>query len=243
MNGLVVGAGEMGRWLVDVLDDADFEVAVADADPEVAAAAADATPDICAVTVDGPEHFDLVCVAVPVPAAAETIAAAAPRADRALLDVTGTMAGPVAAMREHAPDRERASLHPLFAADAEPGNVAVVPDAAGPVTDAVREALAERGNHLFETTPGEHDRAMETVQARVHAAVLAYGLAAEDVPEEFHTPVSAELSELVERVTGGDARVYADIQAAFGGAEDVAEAARRVAEADRETFRRLYEDA
>jgi len=242
MNGLVVGAGEMGRWLADVLGDAGFEVAVADADPDVATAAADA-PGVRAVAVDGEERFELVCVAVPIPAAEEAIADAAGRADRALLDVTGTMAGPVAAMREHAPDRERVSLHPLFAADAEPGNVAVVPDAAGPVTDAVRETLADRDNHLFETTPEEHDRAMETVQARVHAAVLAYGLAAEEVPEEFHTPVSAGLADLVERVTGGDGRVYADIQAAFDGAGDVAEAARRVAEADRETFRELYEDA
>ncbi|MFT4880096.1 MAG: prephenate dehydrogenase [Natronomonas sp.] len=242
MNGLVVGAGEMGRWLVDVLGDADFAVTVTDADPEVATAVAETTPGVKTATVDGEGGFDLVCVAVPVPAAEEAVAAAAPRASRALLDVTGTMADPVAAMREHAPDRERVSLHPLFAADAEPGNVAVVPDAAGPVTDAVRETLAGRDNHLFETTPAEHDRAMETVQARVHAAVLAYGLAAEEVPEEFHTPVSAGLAELVERVTGGDGRVYADIQAAFGGSEAVAEAARRVAEADRETFRRLYEE-
>lgn len=243
MNGLVVGAGEMGRWLADVLGEAGFEVAVTDVDPAVAAAAADVSQGLRSVPVEGEERFDLVCVAVPVPAAEEAIAAAAPRGDRALLDVTGTMADPVTAMREHAPDRERVSLHPLFAADAEPGNVAVVPDSAGPVTDTVRETLAGRDNHLFETTPAEHDRAMETVQTRVHAAVLAYALAAEEVPEEFHTPVSAGLTELVERVTGGDGRVYADIQAAFGGAEAVAEAARRVAEADRETFRRLYEEA
>lgn len=243
MDGLVVGAGEMGRWLLDVLGDAGFEVAVADIDSEVAAKTADATPGVRAVPVEGEEHFELVCVAVPIPTAEEAIAATAPRADRALLDVTGTMAGPVAAMREHAPDRERVSLHPLFAADAEPGNVAVVPDAAGPVTAAVRETLTERDNRLFETTPEEHDQAMETVQARVHAAVLAYGLAAGEVPDEFHTPVSAGLAELVERVTGGDGRVYADIQEAFEGAEDVAEAARRLAEADRETFRRLYENA
>ena len=242
MNGLVVGAGEMGAWLADVLGDAGFEVAVADADPAAAREFAAGREGVRAVPLDGEEGFDLVCVAVPIPAAEDAIASAAGRAERALLDVTGTMAGPVAAMREHAPDRERVSLHPLFAPDAEPGNVAVVADAAGPVTDAVREALDARGNEAFETTPEEHDRAMETVQARVHAAVLAYGLAAEEVPEEFHTPVSAGLSDLVERVTGGDGRVYADIQAAFDGAEDVAAAAREVAEADRESFRRLYED-
>ena len=234
MDALVVGAGEMGRWLVDVLGE--FDVAVADADPDAAAAAPGRT-----VPLGSEERFDLVCVAVPIPAATETIADAADRAERALLDVTGTMADPVAAMREHAPDRERVSLHPLFSPANEPGNVPVVADAPGPVTGAVREALTARENRLFETTPEEHDRAMETVQARVHTAVLAYGLAAEDVPDRFHTPVSAGLADLVDGVVGGEARVYADVQDVFDGAEDVADAARRLAETDHDTFRRLYD--
>jgi len=235
MDALVVGAGEMGRWLVDIFGE--FDVAVADADPDAAAAAPGRT-----VPLGGDERFDLVCVAVPIPAAPAAIADAAGRADRALLDVTGTMAEPVAAMREHAPDRERASLHPLFSPANEPGNVPVVADAPGPVTDAAREALAARGNRLFETSPEEHDRAMETVQARVHTAVIAYALAAEEVPDRFHTPVSAGLADLVDGVLGGEARVYADIQDAFDGAADVADAARRLAEADHDTFRGLYEE-
>jgi prephenate dehydrogenase len=153
------------------------------------------------------------------------------------------MTDPVAAMREHAPDRERVSLHPLFAPEGEPGNVPVVADAPGPVTDTVRETLESRGNHLFETTPAEHDEAMETVQARTHATILAYALAAEDVPERFHTPVSAGLADLVGRVTGGEARVYADIQATFDGADDVAAAAERVAETDGDAFESLYDEA
>jgi prephenate dehydrogenase len=153
------------------------------------------------------------------------------------------MAEPVAAMRRHAPNRERASLHPLFAPENEPGNVPVVADAPGPVTDRVRETLESRGNDLFETTPGEHDEAMETVQARAHTAVLAYALAAREVPDRFQTPVSGRLAELVEQVTGGEARVYADIQAAFDGAGDVAAAADRVAAADGTAFERLYREA
>jgi prephenate dehydrogenase len=81
------------------------------------------------------------------------------------------------------------------------------------------------------------------VQAAAHAAVLAYGLAAGDVDERFHTNVSGPLAALVEQVAGGEPRVYADIQAAFDGAGDVAEAARQVADADREAFERLYERA
>ncbi|MFB6298012.1 MAG: prephenate dehydrogenase [Salinirussus sp.] len=242
MDALVVGAGEMGTWLGGVVSDAGFDsVAFTDVDPDRAATAAATHPEGRTAAMDGDETFELVCVAVPLPAATETIAAVAGRAGRALIDVTGRMAGPVRAMRRVAPECERVSLHPLFAPEAEPGNVAVVADDPGPVTDEVRTALSDRGNDCFRTTPAEHDRAMETVQAKCHAAVLAYALAADDVPERFHTPVSAGLADLVATVTGNESRVYADIQAAFDGADAVAESARRLADADRETFRRLYE--
>ncbi|PSP97304.1 prephenate dehydrogenase [Halobacteriales archaeon QS_5_70_17] len=239
MDVLVVGAGEMGTWFGGAVD-----AAPAYADPDAAAAErAVAATGGRVVPPDTDERFDAVCLAVPIPAVAEAVAEHAPRAERALVDVTGVMRPAVAAMREHAPDRERLSLHPLFAADAAPGTVAVVPDAPGPVTGRIRERLAERGNDAFETTPEEHDRAMATVQARAHAAVLAFGLAREEVPEEFHTPVSQALTDLLERATGGTPRVYADIQAAFGGAEDVADAASRLAAADAEAFEDLYRAA
>jgi prephenate dehydrogenase len=239
MNVLVVGAGDMGTWAGGSFD---ADVAFADAEPSTARAAATAT-DGRTVPLDTDERFDAVCLAVPLPSIAEAIATHADRAERALLDVSGAMEPAVSAMRDHAPDRERVSLHPLFAPDAAPGRVAVVADAPGPLTDELRAGLAARGNDLFETTPAEHDRAMRTVQARAHAAVLAYGLAAEPVREEFQTPVSRALSELVERVTGGRSHVYADIQATFDGAEDVAGAARRVAEADGDAFDALYREA
>jgi len=245
MNVLVVGAGEMGRWFAGALDDgADGPVslAFADADPTVAEAAA-ATVGGRAVPLDGDERFELVCVAVPIPVAEDAIAAGADRASAVVVDLAGVMAGPLAAMREHAPDRERASLHPLFAADSAPGTVAAVVDADGPTVEAVRAALEARGNEWLVTTADEHDRAMETVQASAHAAILAFALAAAEIPEEFHTPVSAGLFEVVEQVTGNDPRVYADIQATFEGAGAVAEAARELADADHETFRSLYNEA
>jgi prephenate dehydrogenase len=238
MDALVAGAGAMGRWFGRAVAD-EAEVAYADVDPAAAEAAAVETGGR-AVALDGEESFDAVCLAVPIPAVEAAIEAQAGRAERALLDVSGVMGDPVAAMAAAAPDCERVSLHPLFAPEHEPGNVAVVADAPGPVTDDLRAAIATRGNDCFETTPGEHDTAMETVQAAAHAAVLAYGLAAEAVPPAFHTPVSAALAEVVEQVTGGEPRVYADIQSAFDGADAVAEAARRLADADDEAFADLY---
>jgi len=250
MKLLVVGAGEMGRWVGGVVA-AQLEestVAFADTDPEVAQQAAD-TVGGRAVALSTDERFDAVCIAVPMSAADEAIERHAPNAERALLDVTGRMADPVAAMAEVAPDRERASLHPLFAASNAPGNVAVVTDESGPVTDEILTALDAAGNRLVETTPDEHDSAMETVQAGTHAAVLAFALAAEEVPEGLTTPVFEELSAVAEQVTGNAPEVYAEIQATFDGAGRVAEAAGLLADAepegggDDETFAQLYREA
>jgi len=243
MDALVVGAGAMGRWLGRALqaDTPDpVSLAFCDADRAAAREAADALGARAVATAD--DHgFDLVCIAVPIPAASDALAEHAPRAERAVVDVTGTMAEPLSVMREHAPDCERASFHPLFAPENEPGNVAAVVDEPGPTVEVIRATLAARENNVFETTAAEHDEAMATVQARTHAAVLAFGLAAEEVDPAFHTPVSAALAELVEQVAGGEPRVYADIQAAFDGAEDVAAAAGRIASADSEGFEALYD--
>ncbi|WP_049902965.1 prephenate dehydrogenase/arogenate dehydrogenase family protein [Halococcus agarilyticus] len=244
MKLLVVGAGTMGRWFAETVATertADSDVAFADADHDAATAAADAIGGR-AVPLDTDEHFDAVCLAVPISAIEESIATHAQKGDRAMLDVTGVMADPVTAMAEHAPDRERVSLHPLFAPENSPGTVAVVADAPGPTTDEIRAALGAE-NDLFETTPDEHDEAMATVQARTHAAVLAYALAAEDVREEFHTPISGPLTDLAEQVLSGSPHVYSEVQAAFDGAEAVAAAAERIADADGEEFKRLYRAA
>ena len=110
------------------------------------------------------------------------------------------------------------------------------------MTDEIREKLAAE-NTLFETTPDEHDRAMNTVQARAHAAVVAYALAAEDVPEKFETPITGPLDALAEQVLSGSPQVYAEIQDTFDGAAAVAAAAERIAAADREEFEALYREA
>ncbi len=242
MDVLIVGAGAVGRWFTGVIDGPETELAFADLDPEVAEGAATAHGGR-AVPTDTDERFEAVCLAVPIPAVEEGIETYAPAAESAVIDCSGVMTGPVAAMADHAPDRERLSLHPLFAPGNAPGNVAVVASEGGPVTGTIRERLRAAGNTLVETTPEEHDRAMETVQAKAHAAILAFALAAEEVPEGFETPISAELNDLVETVTDGRARVYADIQTTFDGAEAIAEAAARIADADHESVEALYREA
>jgi len=242
MNVLVVGAGSMGAWFARTLrDHADVSVAFTDTDSDAARRAATAVGGR-AVPTDTDERFEVVCLAVPMPVADVAIREYAPLASGAVVDVTGEMGGPLAAMAETAPDRQRASFHPLFAPANAPGNVAVVTAADGDTVRAIRGALAAAGNDCFETTASEHDTAMESVQAGAHAAVLAYALATDEVADRFHTPVSAGLESLVEQVVGGDAHVYADIQRTFDGAAAVAEAARELDAADHDEFCELYSD-
>ena len=246
MDLLVVGAGEIGRWIADTVSaeesPVDATVAFADRDPEVAADAA-AAREAEAVPVGAETTHDAVCLAVPMSAVPAAVEEYATRAEEAMFDVSGEMAAATAAMREHASDLERASYHPLFAPPRVPGNVAVVADREGPIVEGISAAIEAGGNDVFETTPAEHDSAMETVQAGAHAAVLAWRLAGDEVREEFHTPVSAALDEVADTVTEGSPAVYAEIQRAFDGADDVAAAAREIADADPEAFAALYERA
>ena len=244
MQLLVVGAGEMGRWFARH-SGADA-VAFADRDPAAAEAAVEALDGAVParrVPLETDERFDVVCLAVPMAAVPDAVAEHAEKATEAVVDVSGEMRDSVDALEAHAGGRQAASFHPLFSAANAPGNVPVVVVSDGPAVRGVRESLSAAGNEVFETTPEAHDRAMATVQAKAHTAVLAYALAAEDVDERFHTTLSAPLAELVDQVVGNNPGVYADIQERYEGSEAVAEAARRLADADREAFVDYYGDA
>jgi prephenate dehydrogenase len=229
MDVLVVGAGDVGRWFGAL---ADAPVTFTDVDDARAEAAAESLDRrASAVPLDTEESFGLVAVAVPLGAATAAIERHAGRAEQAVVDFTGVMEPPLRAMAQAAPARERTSFHPLFGPEHAPGRIAVSASAPGPATDRVREWLTDAGNELVTIEPDVHDDAMETIQGRAHAAVLAFALAAEDVPEELATPVFESLTDLRDRVTSGNARVYQDIQETFGGAAEIAEAADRIADA------------
>jgi prephenate dehydrogenase len=135
------------------------------------------------------------------------------------------------------------SFHPLFAPEHAPGRIAVSSSAGGPATDRVKRWLENAGNTLIDVDPAVHDESMATVQGRAHAAILAFALAADEVPDGLETPIYEDLQALAERVTGGNPGVYADIQATFGGAAEIADAASELAASDRDAFAALYEDA
>ena len=241
MELLVVGAGEMGRWFAEHCGAE--TVAFADIDTETARNAAANFESGRTVPLDTNECFDVVCFAVPMSAIPEAIEAHAEKATAAIVDVSGEMRNAAKALQLYSTDRECASFHPLFSASNAPGNVPVVLVQNGPTIQRIRSALESAGNTVFETTPTTHDRAMETVQAKTHTAVLAFALAADDIDPRFHTTLSEPLCELATKLTGNTPEVYAEIQARFDGSTSIAEAAARIADADPETFAELYEEA
>lgn len=241
MELLIVGAGEMGRWLARTMNDT-ISITFADRDENAARDAADER-GTGTVALDSGDQFDAVCFAVPLSVIEDSIAEHASRATQAIFDVSGVMDVPLRAMAEHAPELERVSIHPLFSARNSPGNIAVVVDEPGPTMDRVLDALSERGNELVETSAAEHDELMETVQAKAHAAILSFALTSDDVPDGLRTPVYDGLQALVEQVTDGSPHVYREIQTTFEGAEEVATAARQIADADTTMFDQLYNEA
>lgn len=240
MDVLIVGAGAVGRWVGETLD---ATVAYADVDRSTAESAAAQTPGAQAVDLDGADTYDVVAVAVPMRAARSVIREQADRATAALIDFTGSMTEPLATMDEAAEGLERASFHPLFAPEHAPGRIAKSLGQGGPLVDRITRAFVSAGNTIVPVEADVHDDAMGTIQGRVHAAILAFGLAADPVPEDLATPVYEELQALRERVTSGPPGVYADIQATFDGAAELQAAAEKLAAADREEFEALYEDA
>lgn len=238
MRTLIVGAGTMGRWFAELTAEW-VDPIFLDSDEQKARKTAREFGGSAHIETDV-DSVPIVCTAVPLSVTPAIIREYAPVANRAVIDLSGAMKAPTEAMRSHAPDCERISLHPLFAPENAPGNVAVVAEEIGPVWGRLSNSLELAGNDVFETSAETHDRAMETVQAKVHAAVIAYAVAADDIDSRFHTPVSAELSALADMVLSGNPSVYAEIQEHFDGAEDVARAAETIAEANREDFEDLY---
>lgn len=244
METLVVGAGAVGRWFAECTPD---DVAFADVDSAAAEAAAEEAHrtqgrTARVVPLDTEESFGVVCIAVPLPETTAAIERYAPRAQTAVIDLTGQMVAPLRSMAAVAPARERASFHPLFAPRHAPGRVAAAQAAPGPATDRVTRWFEEAGNEIVTVEPDTHDEAMRTIQGRAHAAILAFGLAADPVPEKLTTPVYRDLHDLLGRIIDGESQVYADIQETFGGAGDVADAATEIQGMDRAGFATLFEE-
>jgi prephenate dehydrogenase len=222
------GAGAVGGLMVDLLLGAGAEVFVVDVGvppAEVAEVCAYARGDICAMDdriVAEMRRADIVVLAVPERAALAAVPALARelRPGALLVDTLSVKTGIVAALAAHAADREAVSLNPLFAPalgfDGRAVAAVVVRD--GPRARALLYAVARRGGRVAEVGADEHDRIAAVTQALTHAAVLAFGLALDELGVAVEdlgalaTPPHVTLLALLARIASGGPETYWDVQ-------------------------------
>src|SRR5262249_140874 len=188
---------------------------------------------------------DIVVLAVPARVALDAVAdvAAWMRRGTLLVDTVSVKTGIAAALAEHATRQEALSLHPLFAPELGFAGraVAAVTVRGGPLGTAVLDAVRARGGVVTAVSAEEHDRATAATQALTHAAVLAFGLALEELgmtAEELVAlapPPHLTLLALLARIASGEPETYAEVQAtphAAGARAALAVAATELVDAD-----------
>jgi prephenate dehydrogenase len=223
------GAGAVGGLVVDLLLGAGADVLVVDvgAPPaEVAPACAYARGDVCAMDarlVAEMRRADIVVLAVPerVALAAMPELARPPRPGGLLVDTLSVKTGIVAALAAHAGHLEAVSLNPMFAPalgfDGRAVAAVVVRD--GPRARALLDAVGRRGGRVAEVGADEHDRVAAVTQALTHAAVLAFGLALDELGVAVEdlgavaTPPHLTMLALLARIASGGPETYWDVQA------------------------------
>jgi prephenate dehydrogenase len=137
------------------------------------------------------------------------------------VDTLSVKTGIAAALAAHAAHLEAVSLNPMFAPalgfDGRAVAAVVVHD--GPRARALLGAIGRRGGRVTEVGAEEHDRVAAVTQALTHAAVLAFGLALDELGVEVEalsalaTPPHVTLLALLARIASGEPETYRDVQA------------------------------
>jgi prephenate dehydrogenase len=203
-----------------------FVVDVAGPSAEVAQVCAHARGDVCAMDarlVAEMRRADIVVLAVPEHAALTAVPALARllRPGVLLVDTLSVKTGIVAALAAHAAHLEAVSLNPMFAPDLGFDNraVAAVVVRDGPRARALLDAVGRRGGRVAELGADEHDRVAAVTQALTHAAVLAFGLALDELGVAVAdigpvaTPPHLTLLALLARIASGGSETYWHVQA------------------------------
>jgi 4-amino-4-deoxyprephenate dehydrogenase len=221
------GAGAVGGLVVDLLLGAGADVLAVDPAPaeEVTPACEYARGDVLAMDARLEDEIggaDIVVLAVPEDVALAAVPALAPRLRRGalLVDTVSVKSRIVAALLAQA-ELEAVSINPMFAPDLgfEGRAVAAVVVHDGPRVRALLDVIARRGGRVAEMCAGEHDAMTAVTQALTHAAVLAFGLALDDLGvivealDDVATPPHLTLLALLARISSGKPDTYWTVQA------------------------------
>ena len=226
---IIGGAGAVGRLMVDLMVTTGADVLVVDTalpPAELAQDCAYVRGDVCAMDAElaaRVRRADIIVLAVHERAALASVATLARglRPGRLLVDTLSVKTGIVAALADHAAHLDVVSLNPMFAPslgfDGRPVAAVVVHD--GPRARALLDAIGRRGGCVAELGADEHDRLTAVTQALTHAAVLAFGLALDDLGVTVGAlaaaapPPHLTLLAMLGRISSAMPETYWDVQA------------------------------
>ena len=224
------GNGQVGRMFSSKLANSGIEVTLVDIDfPVVGSDLAHESFEQGDITTPRGQvalavaGADLVLLAVPehVALAAVPPLAAIMQRGALLVDTLSVKSRIAALVRNEAYDLEAVSLNPMFAPSLGMAGrpIAVVTLADGPRARVLRKLLTSWGARVISIEAAEHDRVSAALQVATHSAVLAFGVALQNLDidiTDLYTlapPPHLTLLAILARVVSGTPEVYWDIQA------------------------------
>ena len=214
MNVLIVGAGAMGRWFVQLFKGWGWKVWVTDVDRKKSLSLAkelgvEAGDEIL-------PQADLVLVAVPISSTSSVLKEVCGRMKKGalLMEVSSVKEHVVSTMLELKSNPvELVALHPLFgpgATSVKGERFAFIPVKEGKLFKEIRKRLEKEGAIMIKTNAKQHDLAMARVQAMTHLLLLCYlHLCGQ---EKLQTHLSRSLLELAKAVLAGNPSLYYELQ-------------------------------
>ena len=222
MRVAVIGAGEMGKWLVGFAKQNLGEVVVSDIKTAKAKKVASELGVSAKPTTEAVAGAELVLVAVPISKTPDVVRSLAEMARKGTLlaDVASVKSDVVAAMQETKADIELVSIHPLFgpgATNIKGKDFAVVTVKPGKRYEELKKTLTKLGARITEMDAEGHDRLMAIIQCMTHFILLAYLHAIKSMrelkrAEKLRTPMFATLMNLAKAVLAGNPEVYGELQ-------------------------------
>ena len=222
MKVVIIGTGEMGKWLAKFSKRLG-EVAVVSRSAAKARRVATELKVASMPTRDAAAWADIILVAVPIsqtPAMLAELAKVA-RKGSLLADVASVKTGAVDAMKRITADLELVSIHPLFgpgATSLRNKDIVVVPVRPGKLYRELMRALEKNGARITEMDADTHDRVMAIIQCMSHFVILAYmrsiismkGLKQAD---KLRTPIFSALMNMAKAAMTGNPELYGELQA------------------------------
>lgn len=238
--GIIGGTGKMGQAFQRFFEERGHRVLVAGRKTEL-------TP------IQLAERADIVIISVPIASTVETIKVIGPRlrTDAILMDFTSLKEAPLQAMLSSFAGAV-VGAHPVFGpTNVVPGETVVLCEGRGqPQYERIKAVFGDF--RLVEMSAGEHDQAMALVQGLQHFLETAYAATMAEIgiplPRllEVSSPVYRIQMDLVGRIIGHDADLYADIVYGTPAAKQAigrfAELSHQIAAGDKERFLEAFND-